>query len=222
MGDGLKQPPKVVVLAGKPGSGKGTQARLLQKRLGFAHVSTGDMLRNRAAFDDPLGRELGFTLQSGGLASDEIVSSLVMQRLEEPDCQSGFILDGYPRTIEQARLLAELLKDLCVRPIVIHLQVSSDVVMSRLAGRMQCSACGEVYSLNSNPPRIPGVCDSEGAALVVRGEDRADVAKERLQIHEGLIGSLLGFFKSSGYRVCELSGNDPPHDVTHQIELLIR
>src|SRR5580704_9298506 len=173
-----------LILFGPPGSGKGTQAKLLRQGLGVAHISTGDMLRERAASHDPLGEAASAIMKSGGLVPDEIVNKMVEERIEQPDCVNGFILDGYPRTVNQAKLLAELLVLRPVRTRVVHLVVDYNVIIARISGRRQCPACGALYGVRSNAPRTPGVCDKDGMKLAVRDDDREEVVRERLRAYE--------------------------------------
>ena len=143
-----------LILFGPPGSGKGTQAKLLRQSLGIAHISTGDMLRERVASGDGLGQEAASIMQSGGLVPDAMVNRMVEERIEQPDCEKGFILDGFPRTVEQARLLAGVLAAKGLNPLVMHLKVDYNVIVSRLSGRRQCPTCGALYSVTSNAPTV--------------------------------------------------------------------
>ena len=131
-----------LILFGAPGSGKGTQAKLLKQSLGLPHISTGDMLRERVARRDELGLQVESILQSGGLVPDETVNALVADRIEQPDSRPGFILDGYPRTVSQAQILAEELRSRGIRTVVVYLKVDYNVIVARLAGRRQCPVCG--------------------------------------------------------------------------------
>ncbi len=139
-----------LILFGPPGSGKGTQAKMLRHLLGVAHISTGDMLREQIASGD--GHGVARIMQSGGLVPDETVNRMVRDRIEQPDAAAGFILDGYPRTVSQARLLAELLEVKGIEPLVIHLKVDYNVIVARLASRRQCPNCGALYSQPPNSP----------------------------------------------------------------------
>lgn len=197
-----------LILFGPPGSGKGTQAKLLKERLGIPHISTGDMLRDRLALGDPLGVQLQELMHSGRLVPDEVVNQLVEDRLSQPDCANGFILDGYPRTLQQAQVLDERLHGSGFQPVVVHLNVDYNRVIARIAGRRQCPVCGTLYSTSSNPPRRPDVCDIEGAALVVRDDDREEVIRERLQGYERQTRPLLEFFVASGDLLHEVDGSD--------------
>jgi adenylate kinase len=212
-----------LILFGSPGSGKGTQAKLLKQSLGIAHISTGDMLRERVALGDEVGRSVASLMQAGELVPDETVNRLVAERIEQPDCANGFILDGYPRTVQQARLLAELLVLRPVRTIVIHLVVDYNVIIARISGRRQCPTCGALYGVTSNAPGTPGVCDKDGTKLVVRDDDREEVVRERLRAYEQQTEPVLAFFKKSGIPCWDVPAADvPPQLIAKEIERLIR
>ena len=151
--------PIALILFGPPGSGKGTQAKLLKSSLAIPHISTGDMLRERIASGDPLGLQVKSLMQSGRLVPDEVVNRLVDDRIAQPDCSSGLILDGYPRTLQQAQVLKAALESRGYRPVVIHLKVDYTKIIKRISGRRQCPVCGMLYSLTSNPPQAEDVCD---------------------------------------------------------------
>ncbi len=187
-----------LILFGSPGSGKGTQAKLLKESLNIAHISTGDMLRERVASGDEIGRSVASLMQAGELVPDATVNRLVEERIEQADCENGFILDGYPRTVQQAQLLAELLVLRPIRTIVVHLVVDYNVIIARISGRRQCPACGSVYGINSIAPNSCGVCDKDGAKLAVRDDDREEVVRERLRAYEQQTSPVLAFFKKSG------------------------
>src|SRR6478752_5636098 len=164
-----------LILFGAPGSGKGTQAKLLKNVLGLPHISTGDMLRER------VGLRVEKTLQAGALVPDATVNALVAERIEEPDCEPGFMLDGYPRTVSQAEILAGMLRAQAIATVVVHLKVDYNVIVARLAGRRQCPVCGALYSLSPNAPTVSEVCDYDGSTLVVRDDDREEVVTERMK-----------------------------------------
>jgi adenylate kinase len=212
-----------LILFGSPGSGKGTQARLLRQSLGLAHISTGDMLRERVASGDDVGRAVASLMQAGELVPDETVHRLVTERIEQADCGNGFILDGYPRTVQQARLLAELLASRPVRTMVVHLEVDYNVIIARISGRRQCPTCGALYGVTSSAPRIPGVCDKDGTKLLVRDDDREEVVRERLRAYEQQTAPVLAYFKKSGIPCWNVpAAGAPPQAIAQQIEGLIR
>ena len=204
---------KAIILFGSPGSGKGTQAKLLKTCIGVPHISTGDMLREHIQIGDNLGRDVQHEMQAGNLVSDELVNRLVEERIEQPDSRNGFILDGYPRTLVQAEALTNLLKQKQLAEVVVHLKVDYNKVVARLAGRRECPVCGTLYSLNSNPPKVAGICDRDGATLAVRDDDVASVVKQRLDEYERQTKPLLEYFKASGVPGFEVDGSDGPPDV---------
>lgn len=222
--DGLPgQQPAAIILFGPPGSGKGTQAKLLKTALGIPHISTGDMLRERIASGDALGLRVKDIMQAGRLVPDEVVNQLVADRIAQPDCQKGFILDGYPRTLPQAAELDRLLGERGYRELVIHLKVDYTKVIARIAGRRVCPVCGTLYSLTSNPPRQPDVCDRDGARLVIRDDDRESVIRERLEAYERLTRPLLDYYAGRGGVLFEVDGSEgTPEEIFDRIRGLLR
>ncbi len=215
--------PKALILFGPPGSGKGTQAKMLRETLGVPHISTGDMLRDRIAMGDPLGRQAQGLMQAGRLVPDEAVNRLVDERIAKPDCAGGFILDGYPRTIPQAEVLGKRLEELGFETVVIHLKVDYTIIIKRIAGRRQCPACGTLYSMTSNPPRTPDVCDLDGATLAVRDDDQESVIRERLEAYERQTRPLLEYFAGAGHPLHEVDGGtESPEAILSRIGGLIK
>src|SRR5262245_25905006 len=162
---------QALVLFGPPGSGKGTQAKLLMQCLGVPQISTGDMLREHIQAGDAVGRKVSRVMRSGALVADEQVNTLVEERLAQPDCARGFILDGYPRTRQQAEALFHWLGARGIDELVIHLLVDYNRIITRLTGRRQCPHCGTLYNLVSKPPKQDEVCDLDGTKLVIRDDD---------------------------------------------------
>jgi adenylate kinase len=195
-----------LILFGAPGSGKGTQAKLLKQSLALPHISTGDMLRERVARRDELGLQVERILQAGGLVPDATVNALVADRIEQPDCAPGFILDGYPRTVSQAEILAEGLRSRVIATVVVYLKVDYNVIVARLAGRRQCSVCGALYSLSPNAPTVSEVCDYDGSTLVVRDDDREEVVTERLKAYDRKTSPVLEYFRTAGFDCWEVDG----------------
>ena len=162
-------------------------------------------------------------MQSGGLVPDETVNRLVEERIEQPDCAGGFILDGFPRTVNQARLLGGLLEAKGISPLVIHLKVDYNVIIARLSGRRQCPTCGALYSLSSNSPNVSEVCDYDGSRLVVREDDRAEVVLERLKAYDRQTSPVLEFLRSLGYATCDVEGaSNPPQAIARRIRDLVK
>jgi len=195
-----------IILFGSPGSGKGTQAKLLCRYLTIPHISTGDMLRTHIDAGDEIGERTRVLLRSGKLVSDDLVNQLVEARIAEPDCRSGIILDGYPRTVNQAAVLLEMMQKHGFRPAVLHLMVDYEKIVARLTGRRQCPVCGTLYSLTTHPPKIEGVCDLDGAMLVPRDDDRESVIRERLNQYDMQTRPLLNYFRQTGVPVIEIDG----------------
>lgn len=199
-----------LVLFGPPGSGKGTQAKMLTAELGFPHISTGDMLRDRIKSEDDLGRLIQAILRAGQLVTDELVNRMVEERISEPDCRSGFILDGFPRTLPQAENLQGLLAARGYDHLVVHLKVDYNKLVARLTARRQCPQCGTLYNLLSKPPLIPERCDIEGARLAIRDDDSEPVIRKRLDAYEGQTRPLIEFFRQEGtLREVEASDASP-------------
>jgi adenylate kinase len=195
---------------------------LLRQSLGVAHISTGDMLRERVASGDALGLQVASVMQSGGLVPDETVNRMVEERIEQPDCKTGFILDGFPRTVDQARLLSGLLAGRGIDPMVVHLKVDYNIIIARLSGRRQCPTCGALYSVTSNAPTVSEVCDYDGSKLVIRNDDRPEVVGERLRAYERQTAPVLEYLKGAGYVFWEVEGAvGSPQAIARQIVALI-
>jgi adenylate kinase len=203
-----------IVLFGSPGSGKGTQAKLLMQCLAIPHISTGDMLRNRMHADG-LGEKAVAAMQSGALVCDDVMNTMVADRLTRPDAAKGFILDGYPRTLAQAEFFTAWVVARQIRELVIHLAVDYNIIIARLTGRRQCPRCGTLYNVVSHPPKVPGVCDLDGGSLVIRDDDREDVIRERLEAYERQTRPVLDFFARSGHRVVRIEADDEPPEVVN-------
>jgi len=204
-----------IILFGSPGSGKGTQAKKLTLALGVPHISTGDMLRDRIKSGVASGAVVA-TMQSGALVADEVVNALVEKRLSEPDAACGFILDGYPRTLEQAKHLASWLEGRRIHEVVIHLAVDYNIIIARLTGRRQCPRCGTLYNVSSHPPRVDGVCDLDGERLVIRDDDSETVIRGRLDAYDRQTRPVLEYFRTSGHRVIQVDADDDPPEIVHR------
>jgi adenylate kinase len=211
-----------LILFGPPGSGKGTQAKLLRQRLDWPHISTGDMLREHVHSEDEIGRQIADIMQSGKLAPDGLVNLLVEKRISRPDCERGFILDGYPRTVPQAMMLEKLLAVKGFQPVVVFLEVDYNKIVARLAGRRLCPQCGALYSLASNAPEIQQVCDYDGVPLVVRDDDREEVIRERLAAYDRQTLPLIDYFRKGAWVFHRVEASEgTPQAIARQIEGLI-
>ena len=186
--------------------------------LGIPQISTGDMLREHIQAGDPLGQEISGVMHTGALVADEKVNALVEERLARPDCARGFILDGYPRTRQQADKLVRWLCSRGIDELVIHLLVDYNSLITRLTGRRQCPQCGTLYNLFSKPPKVDEVCDLDGTKLVIRADDSAAVIRERLDAYERQTRPLIEFFRQQRRRLLEIdAGSDPPQELVRKI-----
>jgi adenylate kinase len=197
-----------VVLFGSPGSGKGTQSKFLVQYLGVPQISTGDMLREHVRIGTPIGKAIEAKMKAGSLVPNDLVNELVFERIQKPDCEFGYILDGYPRTPEQATELMNVLAGTATTEVVIHLAVDYNVIISRMAGRRVCPSCGTLYNAISNRPAEEGVCDLDGAALAVRDDDRPEVVRARLNEYEALTRPVIESFRAAGVKLFEVNASD--------------
>ena len=186
---------KNLIFLGGPGAGKGTVSNAMIAKYGVAHISTGDILRAEVAKGTPAGKEAGAIMKSGGLVPDAMVCGMVGERLKEPDCEKGFILDGFPRTIPQAEALDEM--DIEIDK-VIDIEVADDVIVNRLSGRRVCEKCGRPYHTESLKPKVEGVCDDCAGALIQRKDDHPDTVKSRLDIYHKETEPLKDYYEKQG------------------------
>ncbi len=170
------------MLLGPPGAGKGTQAKAIMKQLELPQISTGDMLREAAQRKTPLGLEAKKIMEAGDLVSDDIVNGIVVERIAARDCAGGFILDGYPRNVNQAEMFQKVL-GANERLSVIELAVDTDLLVERLTARLTCSECGAIYNTQSKAPRDQGICDLCGGGLVQRSDDTEEVIRDRMRTY---------------------------------------
>jgi adenylate kinase len=199
-----------IILLGAPGSGKGTLGEKITQAYGFPRIATGDLLRQAVRDGTPLGRRAEEIMKAGGLVSDEIVTGIVRERIFDPDCRPGYILDGFPRTIAQAEALERL--DGGRAEVVIALEVAPATLVARLSGRRVCPACPRVYNLTSQPPRLEGICDDDGHALVQRPDDAESVVLERIRVYERETAKLWDYYRAKpGFR--PVDGEGPANEV---------
>jgi adenylate kinase len=190
-------PRNVVILLGGPGAGKGTQAAAIADWFRIPHISTGQLLRSEAASNTELGLCAKAIMDAGALVGDDLVNELIARRISQKDCTSGFILDGYPRDIDQALNLKRTLSE-ADRLIVIDIAVSLEKVIPRLTGRRTCKSCNDVYHTVTSPPRRAGLCDHCGSVLVQRSDDREDVIRERFETYRVLTKPLTDLYQQWG------------------------
>lgn len=203
-----------VVFLGPPGAGKGTQAQKLAAHEGVPHIATGDLVRRAIRTGSSLGVEFKRYNDLGQLVPDQMVVALVAERLVEPDCKHGFILDGFPRTVPQAKALETLLDQAKVSiSAVILFDVQDEVVVRRISGRRTCSKCGHIYHVTFNPPKgSPAVCDVCGGSLVQRDDDREEVVRKRLAEYHSLTAPLVAFYQSVNV-LTRIDGEKSPSEV---------
>ncbi len=188
-----------ILLIGPPGAGKGTQAARIARFCEVPHISTGDIFRAAVQAGTELGRKAREYLDAGRLVPDEITIEIIRERLKQPDCSRGFLLDGFPRTLPQAEALDRLLADLGTHlDMVLYIRVSPEVLVERLTGRRVCRNCGATYHVLFQPPRLPGVCDRCGGELYQRSDDTAETVRDRLEIYMGQTAPLLEYYRERG------------------------
>jgi adenylate kinase len=187
------------ILLGPPGAGKGTQAAVIRDRYNVAHISTGDILRSNVKEKTDLGQKASSYMEAGELVPDSLIIEMMKERLSQSDCNRGFLLDGFPRTVSQAEALDSLLEDLDVElDAVILLDVSDEVVVERLSGRRVCRNCGAIYHMKNHPPKKEGICDICGGELFQRKDDTEDVIRQRLGVYHQQTSPLIEYYRSSG------------------------
>lgn len=188
---------RVVIILGAPGAGKGTQAQRLSGRLGLAHIATGDLFRENLANDTELGQEAKQFMNAGRLVPDQLVLKMLFERVAQPDCQSGYLLDGFPRTLAQASALEAALGD-STDLVVLNLEVADQTIINRVTGRLLCRGCDAIWHRDFNPPAQAGVCDSCGAELYSREDDQEKVVSKRLSVYHTETAPLVEFYSTRG------------------------
>jgi adenylate kinase len=201
---------QALIFLGAPGAGKGTQAREVAKHFVIPQISTGDILREAVKKQTPLGLAAKAKMEAGELVPDEVVCGIVEQRIGEPDCKQGFILDGFPRTLPQAQFVDRMLQSKGRgNPLVINIRVDEDVLMKRLTGRLTCSVCGEIFNLYFSPPKEEGVCDKDGGKLLHRADDNAETIRQRLVAYEEQTSPLIDYYRGKSF-LHDVEGNRDP------------
>ncbi len=188
-----------LVLLGAPGAGKGTQAKKLIERYSIPQISTGDILRKAVQDGTPLGKEAKSYMDRGELVPDSVVIGIIKDRLKEDDCKKGYILDGFPRNVAQAKALDEMLSSLnSPLDYAISIDVPFDELMKRLTGRRTCRSCGQMYNIYFTPPKKNGVCDKCGGELYQRDDDKEETIRKRLEVYEAQTAPVIGYYREKG------------------------
>ena len=182
--DARTKRPLCFLLLGPPGAGKGTQSAIIAGRTGVARISTGEMLRDAIARKTPLGAQAAPLMERGNLVPDSLLVALIAERVTEPDCTNGLLLDGFPRTVNQAEALDQLVQERQMELVVLNFDVPREVLLRRLSGRRWCPRCQATFHLENSPPKRPGICDQCGAGLIQRADDQEDVVARRLQAYD--------------------------------------
>ena len=195
-----------VILLGLPGAGKGTQAARLTETTGLAHITSGELFRENIRLGTELGKAAKPYLEKGLLVPDEMTVGMLLERISQPDCARGCMLDGFPRNLEQARALDEALAQRGTAiDRVVYIRVSTDELVHRLAGRWSCPQCGAVYHQSGRPARVAGICDNCGAQLYQREDDRPEVVRTRLEVNLAQLEPLLEYYREKG-KLIEIDG----------------
>lgn len=204
----------IVILLGAPGAGKGTQAKRLAESLGLPHISTGDLFRGNLGQGTELGLQAKGYMEKGELVPDELVLDMLFDRVAAVDCAEGYVLDGFPRTVAQAQALDARLAPQhdSGQVSVIDIEVSDEVVVRRLTGRLTCGSCGNIHHVDFAPPKAPGICDACGGALEQRKDDTEDVVRNRLAVYREQTLPVVRYYESTGVKQ-SVDGGQPPADV---------
>jgi len=211
-----------LILLGPPGSGKGTQAKLIVEKYGIPQISTGDMLREAVAKGTELGKEAKKYMDAGQLVPDEVVIGIVKERLQEPDCEKGFILDGFPRTIPQAEALDKMLDELGKKiDAVINIQVPEEEVVKRIVNRRTCKKCGAVYHLIYNPPKEDNKCDKCGGELYQRDDDKEETVRQRYKVYKEQTEPLVDYYSKKGV-LYNIDGTKSIEEVFNEIDKILQ
>ena len=210
-----------IILLGAPGVGKGTQAKKIVQKLQIPQISTGEILRNEVNSESPLGKRVKSILEEGQLVPDDLMLEIVRHRLGQSDCQKGFILDGFPRTIPQAKGLDKLLIELDTAPVtVIEIYAPDQIIIERLTNRRICAQCGADYNLKLNPPPADNKCKICGGEIVQRDDDKTETIKKRLQVYREQTQPLIDYYKEQ-HHFHRFDGQLAVEDVFRQIESLL-
>ena len=209
--------PGPVLLLGAPGVGKGTQAKRLMDEFNIPQISTGDLLREHRKNHTELGKLADDLMSKGALVPDDLVNQMVAERFKQPDTEHGYILDGFPRTLNQAEWLDNQLVAYMLPVVAVNIVVPQKQLLERITGRLTCPVCGTIYNTYSEPPKVPCICDREGATLTQRADDTEAVFLERMKSFDDKTAAVIDYYRSHGNRFAEVDGNLPIDDVTQAI-----
>jgi len=202
-----------VVLLGAPGAGKGTQCKRVVERYGLSHLSSGDILRQQRAERTELGKKAESFMDSGALVPDDVIVEMMVDAIERTS-GGGFVLDGFPRTVNQARQLDTSLASNCDKiDVVLNLQIADEDVIRRMAGRRSCPKCGNVYSLENLRPKVDGICDKDGTELIQRPDDSPEVVANRLKTYHQQTRPVVDYYRGKGI-LCDIDAGKSPDEVT--------
>lgn len=216
------KPQYSLIMMGAPGAGKGTQAQELTKEYGLVQISTGEMLRTAVSAGTAMGKAAAEYMASGKLVPDEVIIGIVRERLSESDCEKGFILDGFPRTVYQAEELKKIMESQGKSlTLAINIEVPIDELIERAVGRRICKKCGATYNLKYKRPRELGICDECGGELYQRADDTEETMRRRLQVYEESTRPLIEYYKAAGKYV-EMDGCRPIAEVTESMKRVLR
>jgi adenylate kinase len=205
-----------LVLVGPPGAGKGTQAQFIAEHLQVPKISTGDIFRANVSAGTPLGVQAKAYMDRGDLVPDDVTVEMVRNRLHEPDAATGFLLDGFPRTVPQAEVLDDMLREIDAKlDVVLELVVDDDEVIRRLSGRRTCRTCNRIWHVDFDPPQVPGRCDLDGGELYQRDDDRAETIANRLRVYAESTAPLVAYYAERGLLV-GIDATGPVDDVTQR------
>jgi adenylate kinase len=198
---------KVVILFGPPGSGKGTQSKMIAEEMGIPHIATGDIMRQAISEGTELGQKVREFVGRGLLVPDEIVIQIIEERLKKDDSKKGFILDGFPRTVPQAIALDELFEKLGIRDYkIIWLDVPDEEILKRMSGRRTCKSCQSVYNIYFNPPKVEGICDICGGELVIREDDKEEKVRKRLEVFREQTMPIIDYYQKKNRKITKIDG----------------
>lgn len=206
-----------IVLLGPPGAGKGTQAEIISKQFGIAHISSGDLFRENIKNQTELGRKAKSFMDKGELVPDDLTISMVKDRIQKPDCAKGALLDGFPRTPAQAEALDKMLAEMKRKiKLVPFISVEPERLVKRLSGRWTCRAQGHVYHMEFHPPKVAGKCDEDGSELYQREDDKVETVRNRIQVYSTQTTPLIEYYRTLGL-LAEINGELPIEEVSKEL-----